>query len=336
MKTENTAPKDDFASLGKIEAIRRLYSRSQYSYCGLITAPSGGRCSVTASVMYLEGMDFDLVYTPLKHLGHKVVTNATGELYVKMARPFGLAVRLGVSAKLDYASICELWDGMAAAAKEFGIKAVSLDLAPSANGLAISVTATGEIPKDMPQAEAPRSMDLICVSDNLGSAYMGFHVLEREKAAFNDRSSLQPDLTKYKYIVGAYLHPQINPGIVDSFKEAGFVPGAGYFVKNSLADSVRRLVSDTGLGAKIYIDKIPIADKVFDMAAEINMDPLAAAINGGDDFRYLFTIPIGRHEIFRRDFQTFDVIGHLARPEVGAVVVEPEGAELPLRAQGWQ
>lgn len=145
----------------------------------------------------------------------------------------------------------------------------------------------------------------------------------------------QPDLKKYEYLLGAYLRPEIRGDIVKAFEDAGFAPSCGYFVRNGLADAVKRLSRDTGLGAKIYVDRIPIADKVFDMADEIGMDPLAAALNGGDDFRYLFVIPIGLHDVFRRDFQTFDIIGHLAQTDVGTVVVTPEGAELPLKAQGW-
>ena len=126
-----------------------------------------------------------------------------------------------------------------------------------------------------------------------------------------------------------------NIGAVKSYEKAGFVPSCGYFLRNGLADAVRRLSRDIGFGAKIYLDRIPIADKAFEMAEEIGMDPLAAALNGGDDFRYLFVVPIARHDVLRHDFQTFDIIGHLARPEAGAVIVTPEGAELPLKAQGW-
>lgn len=391
-------PEDTFSLLGKQEAIDKLYSMSPFSRCGTVLMPlcgasgadghegkpdgksvnkadckSGGRAGVhgrgsvigSAAVLLSEGTDFDLVYNPLKHLGYKSVLAVLGELYVKMAVPYGLSVRIGVSSKLDFPQISELWSGMVVAMKEHGITAVSLDLLPSLNGLVISLSALGSVPASLKEPQAPHTMDLICVSDNLGSAYMGLHVLEREKAAFNasaavlhgrserpgshqgaqsdqhtglpsgSQSGLQPDLKKYEYLLGAYLRPEIRGDIVRAFEEAGFVPSCGYFVRNGLADAVKRLSRDTGLGAKIYVERIPIADKVFDMADEIGMDPLAAALNGGDDFRYLFVIPIGLHDVFRRDFQTFDVIGHLAKPEAGSVIVTPEGAELPLKAQGW-
>lgn len=333
---EDKKKEERFSDIGKMEALRRLYAGSSLEMCqGLQVAAEGFSGVVTSSVLMTEGVDFDLVYTPLKHLGYKCALAAIGEVYAKLGQPCGLEVRLGVSAKLDFPQVGELWEGIAAAAREHGVKQVSLDLSASRNGLVIAVSAAGGLLKNLPRAAEPHTMDLICVSDNLGSAYMGLHVLEREKAAFNASSGKQPDLDKYRYIVGAYLRPTVRTGLPEAFAEAGFVPSCGYFVRNGLADAVRRISRDTGLGAKIYVDRIPIADKVFDMASEIGMDPLAAALNGGDDYRFLFVIPIGFHDRFRRDFQTFDVVGHLARPEVGAVIVTPEGAELPLKAQGW-
>jgi thiamine-monophosphate kinase len=182
-----------------------------------------------------------------------------------------------------------------------------------------------------------KSMDLICVSDNLGAAYMGFQVLEREKKAFMQSGDVkaQPKLDDYKHLVGAYLKPQINPQTIKQLEESEIMPSYGYLVTRGLADAVRRLVRDSGMGAKVYIDKLPFAGKTFDLGKEMNIDPMSAALNGGEDYRLLFTIPIGKHDKFRHDFQTFDIIGHLAKPEVGAVVVTPDGVELPMKAQGW-
>ena len=119
-------------------------------------------------------------------------------------------------------------------------------------------------------------------------------------------------------------------------EEAGIIPSFGYFITRGLSDAVKRLVRDSGLGAKIYVERIPFAGRSFDLGKELDIDPVSAALNGGDDFRLLFTIPIGNHDKFRHDFQTFDIIGHLAKPEVGAVLVTPDGVELPMRAQGWK
>jgi len=180
-------------------------------------------------------------------------------------------------------------------------------------------------------------MDLICVSGSLGGAYLGLSVLEREKRKF-DRTKddhEQPQLDKYRDFVGEYLKPSISPDILRLLEDAGIVPGFGYFVTRGLADAVKCLVRDSGLGAKIYAERVPFMGNSIDLSKELGIDPLAAALNGGDDCRLLFTIPIGSHDNFRHDFQTFDIVGHLAKPEVGSVIVTPDGVELPLHAQGW-
>jgi thiamine-monophosphate kinase len=262
----------------------------------------------------------------------------TGELYVEMSHPRTLDIRLGISSKLDFRHIREIWEGIITAAKEHGYRKVSLDLIPSPNGLTISVAAAGETSLlTAKRRPAAKSMDLICVSDNLGAAFMGFQVLEREKRAFEKSgdAKAQPKLDDYKHLVGAYLKPQINPQVIAQMEDAEIIPSYGYLVTRGLADAIKRLVRDSGLGAKVYVDKLPFAGKTFELGKELNIDPISAALNGGEDYRMLFTIPIGKHEKFRHDFQTFDIIGHLAKPEVGAAVVTPDGVELPMKAQGW-
>ena len=330
---------ENFSEIGRIKAIERLFEGTGYRPSGHCRFETSGKSyPVNVSKVLLEGTDFDLTYFPLKHLGYKSVICATGELYACMAHPKTISVTLGVSSKLDYAQIRELWSGMTAASREHGYREMSLDLIPSCNGLCIAVSAAGETgmltARRRPEG---KSMDLICISDNLGAAFMGMQVLEREKRRFEKtgNDSSQPDLTEYKHLVGAYLKPELNPSAVSQLEEAEIIPSYGYFVTRGLADAVRRLSRDSGLGAKIYVDKIPFPGKMFDLGKEMNIDPISAALNGGDDCRLLFTVPIGKHDRFRHDFQTFDIIGHLARPEVGAVLVTPDGVELPLKAQGW-
>ena len=330
---------DTFSSLGRVEAIARLFEKTPYKPFESTRFETSGKSIMSSqSRTFLEGIDFDLTYFPLKHLGYKCVTAVTGELYAEMSQPRTMDVRLGISAKLDFTQIAELWEGIAAAAKEHGYAKLSLDLSPSKNGLSVSIAAMGETTlltaKRMPQA---KSMDLICVSGNLGAAFMGFQVLERERMAFEKSgdAKAQPKLEEYKHMVGAYLKPQIRPDVVKQLEDAEIMPSHGYLVTRGLADAVKRLVRDSGLGAKIYVDRMPFAGKTFEVAKEFDIDPMSAALNGGEDYRLLFTIPIGKHDKFRHDFQTFDIIGHMAKPEVGAVVVTPDGVELPMKAQGW-
>lgn len=328
-----------FSDLGRVEAIAKLYEGTPFKpYKTCFFETSGKSFISTQSRVFIEGIDFDLIYFPLKHLGYKCVTAVTGELYAEFSHPRTMDVRIGISSKLDFAQIKEVWEGVVAAAREHGYKDVSLDLVPSPNGLTVSISASGETSILMAKRRpAPKSMDLICVSDNLGAAYLGFQVLEREKRKFEEsaQSKAQPDLETYKNLVGAYLRPQINPLTIKQMEDAEIMPSYGYLVTRGLADAVKRLVRDSGLGAKVYVDKLPFAGKTFDLGKEMNIDPISAALNGGEDYRLLFTIPIGKHDKFRHDFQTFDIIGHLAKPEVGAVVVTPDGVELPMKAQGW-
>ena len=328
-----------FSDLGRVEAIARLYEGTPYKpFKTGYFETSGKSCISSQARTFIEGIDFDLTYFPLKHLGYKCVTAVTGELYAELAHPRTMDIRIGISAKLDFQHIKELWEGIVAAAKEHGYKEVSLDLLPSPNGLTVSVSSVGETSLLMAKRRtAAKSMDLICVSDNLGAAFMGFQILERERKRFEESgdAKAQPDLEAYKNLVGAYLKPQINSQIINQLEEAEIMPSHGYLVTRGLGDAVRRLVRDSGLGAKIYVDKLPFAGKTFELSKELDIDPISAALNGGEDYRLLFTIPIGKHDKFRHDFQTFDIIGHLAKPEVGAAVVTPDGVELPIKAQGW-
>ena len=327
---------DRFSQMGKIQAIGQLYSGTGYKpFGGAAFAASGkGAQIAVASRTMLEGIDFDLVYFPLQHLGYKAVLAVCGELYAKMARPKCLSVNLGVSAKLDYPQVKEIWQGVVAAAKEHGFKEVDLDLAPSKNGLVVSVSAVGETSLlSAKRRPAAKSKDLICISGRLGAAYMGLRVLEREKKFFE--SGGQVSLEANKMLVQAYLKPELDARIVEQLEDAEIYPSHGYFVTRGLADAVKRLSRDTGLGAKIYASMIPFEGNTFSLGKEMDIDPISAAMNGGDDYQLLFTIPILSLEKFRRDFQTFDIIGHLALPEAGTVLVTPEGLELSLSAQGW-
>ena len=331
---------EHFSDLGRVEAIARLYEGTPYKPGKTSSFEASAKSVIsTHSRVFIEGIDFDLIYFPLKHLGYKCATAVTGELYADFSHPRTMDVRIGVSSKLDFAQIKEVWEGIVSSAREHGYKAVSLDLQPSPNGLTVSVSASGETTQLMAKRRpAAKSMDLICVSGNLGAAYLGLQVMEREKRKFEEsaQAAAQPDLEKYKNLVGAYLRPQIHPQVISQMEDAEIMPSHGYQVSRGLSDAVKRLVRDSGLGAKIYVDKLPFAGKTFDLGKEMDIDPISAALNGGEDYRLLFTIPIGKHDKFRHDFQTFDVIGHLAKPDVGAVVVTPDGVELPIKAQGWK
>ena len=325
-----------FADIGRVQAIESLYKGSGFKPFAPNQFPATAKGRIlTAGRLLTEGVDFDLVYFPLKHLGYKSVTAVTGDLLVAICRPVTLSVRLGISAKLDLGQVRELWEGIVSAAKEHGYTALDLDLFPSRNGLVISLSATGECNKlTDARRPGPKTKDLLCLSGSVGGAYFGMRILQREKQRF-DSENVQPQLEQYRMMVGSYLKPEISPFTVPQLIEGDILPSAGVLVDRGLADAVKRLVRTTGLGAKVYADRIPFEGQSFDLGRTLNVDPVSAAMNGGEDYRLLLVVPILKMEQFRRDFQTFEIIGHLAQPEVGAVLVTPEGVELPMKAQGW-
>ena len=328
---------ESFSDIGKVEAIDQLYRLSAYHPVPGLTysAEKGGKVH-TAARMYLEGIDFNLVYFPLKHLGYKCVVGVTGELYATLAHPKLLNVILGLSSKLDLDQVKELWTGITVAAKEHGFEAVNLDLQPSNNGLFISLAATGETSLLTDKRRmAAKSKDLLCISGSLGAAYLGLQVLENGRRDF-EKTGNQPDMAPWRMLVGDYLRPELDAGVVGKLEDAEIYPSYGYFVTRGLADALKRLTRDSGLGAKVYADRIPFEGNSFQLGKKLDIDPVSAAMNGGDDMRLLFTVPILQMEKFRRDFQTFDIIGHLAQPEAGTVLVTPEGVEFPVKAQGWR
>ena len=328
----------NFSDIGRAGAVETLLRNGGFSPSAAFSA-SQGSIVRTASGIWLEGIDFDLTYFPLKHLGYKCIVGTVGELYAALARPESAAVRIGVSAKLDFPQIEELWSGMTAALKEHGIEKVDLDLCPSRNGLTVSISITGLTDGEVESAKKPaRSKDLICVSGSVGAAYLGMALLESEKKKIAASGNLQGnmDISRYKMIVGDYLKPEISPNVVKHLKDSDIVPSFGCLVSRGLADAAKRISSMTGLGVKLYSDKIPFEGNSFELGKQLNLDPMSAAMNGGDDFRLLYVIPMDKYEAFRHDFQSFSIIGHLAQKDVGTVVVMPEGAEIPLHAQGWK
>ena len=326
---------ESFEQLGRVEAVKALFEGTGYAPFASAAFQEEGRGEyVTASRMLLEGIDFDLVYFPLKHLGYKSVALATGALYAGFAGARTLSVTLGISAKLDFSHIKELWSGVVAAAGEYGYKSLSLELQPSRNGLAVSVSAGGFRSASFAPS-APESKDLLCVSGALGAAYLGLQVLERGRASFEQGKDNREEMEKYRMLVGSYLKPELPAGLPEALAGAQIFPGAACLVDRGLADAMLRIRRATGLGVKVYANRIPFEGGSFELGKALDIDPVSAAMNGGDDCQLLLVVPISKYETFRKDFQTFDIIGHLAQSDAGAVLVSPDGLEHPVTAPGW-
>ncbi len=328
-----------FSQLGRIEALRQLYEGTPYRPFEdpLLFEAGQGDCIVSASALLLEGLDFNLVYFPLKHLGRKAVLRVTGELFAVMAEPRTLSVSLGVSAKLDFEQVKQIWSGIVAAAQEMRYAKVCLDLQPSNNGLVIALSASGSHAEAVSKSRpAAGSRDLICISGRVGAAFLGLRVLEKECESFGKGRQDREALEKNKMFVGAYLKPEMEPQLPSRLSESGITPSYGYFVTKGLADALLRLGRDSSMGVKVYADKIPFEGGSFALGKQLDIDPISAAMNGGEDFQLLYVVPISQYESFRKDFQTFDIIGHLALSEVGSVLVSPDGLEHPIHARGWE
>lgn len=324
----------ELSEIGKNHAIELLMEKSS------IKETRSGSGNILVHKTFLEGINFDLVYNPLKHLGYKAVTGTVGELYARLATPETMKVSIAVSSRFKFEDISQVWEGITAGAEEYKIKSLSLDLIPSINGLGIFLSACGNVDKDiMEKRKEASSTDLLCLSGNVGAAYMGLQVLEREKVAFmklqNEKNAKQPDLSNYKYILEAYLSPDLRQDILDRLAKENIIPTAGIFLVDGLASGIKQICKNTGLGARIYVERIPISSRTFSMAEEIRIDAITAALNGGDDYKLLFTIPVDKHEEFCRNFADFDIIGHMTKSDKGCILVTPDGSEMEIRAQGW-
>lgn len=285
--------------------------------------------------LFLEGIDFDLVYMPLKYLGYKSVIMSVGPLYANLFTPDNISIRIGLSSRFSVEDTEELWSGIVAGIEEHKISKVSLELLPSLTGLTISISSQGKQKKEeFVQRPKPASGDLICLSGNVGAALMGLHLLEREKALFNNSSS-QPKLENYKFILKAYLNPEINTSLFEELVNNGISPTGGEFLAKGLADAVKMICHNSGFGAKIFLDKIPVSAQTSTMAQELNIDPITAALNGGSDVQFIFSIPVSQYEILRKELPQLDIIGHLCSPEIGAVLITPDGLAMELKAQAW-
>ncbi len=331
--------KTDIKEIGKTELINSLFNNTEFKNNPNPKYLKAATGYITSNRLMLEGIDFDLTYTPLKHLGYKTALYAMGPIYAGSYYPKGLSYNLGLSARFGVEQVKEFWEGVLAAATEHKIENLHLDLGASMTGFSISIGAVGEqASRTIKNFPAVDKTCLLGITGNLGAAYMGLHVLEREKIAFNripaDKIAeyKQPDISKYKYILSQYLSPEINPKTVDQFKEAKLYPAAGSFITRGLAASINELCTEYNMGAKIFLEKIPIASQTFAMAEEINMDAITAALNGGDDYKFLFVIPLNEHEKFHKEFPNIDIIGHLCSPEIGRLLITPEGAGVEIKS----
>lgn len=300
-----------------------------------VVAPTAGEAVLCTTDSFYEGVDFDLTYFPLKHLGYKVVTAAVSDLLAMNVQPSQIMVSLGVSAKMSVEALQELYEGIRFACKEQEIDLVGGDTRSSMTGLVITVTALGHAPRErIVYRNGAQQHDLICLTGNLGAAFMGLRLLEREKRVLGDVEQPEPQFKGYEYLLEKYLKPRPRTDIVEALREEQIVPTAMIDLSDGLAGDLMQLCKASQCGARIYLDRIPIARQTSALAEEMHTDPVVAALNGGEDYELLFTVPLSMQEQIMKS-GLVDVIGHITPRSTGCYLVTPDGQDIQLKAPGF-
>lgn len=284
----------------------------------------------------LEGVDFDLTYFPLKHLGYKAVTVGVSDILAMNATPEQIMISLGVSSKLPVEALKDLYEGIEFACKEMEVDLVGGDTSASMTGLVINITTIGRAKrKAISYRSGAQLNDLICITGDLGSAYMGLSLLEREKRVLRDIANPEPRFEGYEYLLQSYLKPRARKDIIEMLAEEGIVPTSMIDISDGLASEVLQICKASKCGARIYLNRIPIAKQTSTLAEEMHTDPVIAALNGGNDYELMFTVPLEMQEKVMR-LGVIDVIGHITKESTGAYLVTPDGSDIKLRAQGFK
>lgn len=288
--------------------------------------------------LLLEGIHFDLRYVPLKHLGYKAAIVNFSDIYAMMGTPKQIVVSLGVSSRFTVDHIEELYSGIRLACDLYGVDLVGGDTSASVTGLVISVTCIGEGKKDeIVYRDGAKPTDLICVSGDLGAAYMGLQLLERENRVAAERKTqepFQPDFAGKEYILERQLKPEARKDIVQMLKDKDFHPTSMMDVSDGLSSELLHICKASGVGCRVYEDRIPIDYQTACMAEEFNMNMVTAAMNGGEDYELLFTVPLTDNEKVEK-LEGVKVIGYVTDKDLGAAMITRDGQEMPIRAQGW-
>lgn len=285
--------------------------------------------------LLLEGVHFDLTYVPLKHLGYKSAIVNFSDIYAMNGTPRQITVSLGISKRFTVEHIEELYAGIRLACEIYGVDIVGGDTTSSRQGLVISITCIGDAPKNkIVKRNGAKNTDIICVSGDLGAAYMGLQLLEREKVASAGQKDFQPDFAGKEYIVERQLKPEARRDIIANLAKIGVQPTAMMDISDGLSSELLHICKQSNVGCRIYEDRIPIDYQTAVMAEELGMNLVTAALNGGEDYELLFTVPLTDHEKVI-DIPGVKVIGHITKESLGCALVTRDGNEMELRAQGF-
>ena len=333
------AERTEISSLGEFGLIDHLTQNIELKNASTIVGVGDdgavidhfGKQTVISTDLLIEGIHFDLIYTPLKHLGYKSVIVNLSDIYAMNATPTQITLSLGISNRFSLEALDEFYEGVYAACDEYNVDLVGGDTASSQKGFIISVTAIGEVTPDrFVKRSTARKGDLICCSGDLGAAYLGLVFLEREKKIFLESPEVKPDLEGEKYVIGRLLKPEARKDIIEFFERASILPTSMMDISDGLSSEILHICKQSGLGCILREEKIPIAEDTRTAAYKFELDPTACALSGGEDYELLFTIPQQDYEKLVLNEQ-ISVIGYMTEPEKGNKIITKGGNELDSR-----
>ncbi len=294
-----------------------------------------GKQTVLSSDLLVEGVHFDLTYTPLRHLGYKCITVNLSDIYAMNAQPTQVLLNLGISNRFSLEALDEFYEGVYAACNRYGVDLVGGDTTSSQKGFIISVTAIGEVaPDKYVKRSTAQKGDLLCVSGDLGGAYVGLLFLEREKKIFLESPGVQPDLEGETYVIGRMLKPEARKDIVEFFASSEIVPTSMMDISDGLSSEILHICKQSNLGCVLYEEKIPVHEEMKRAAFKFEIDPTACALSGGEDYELLFTIPQAEYDKLVLNEQ-ISVVGYMTEAEQGAHIITKGGGRHAITAQGW-
>ncbi len=296
---------------------------------------SKNKKTIITTDLLVESVHFDLAYTPLKHLGYKAVVVNLSDVYAMNAIPKQITVSIAISNRFTLEAVEELYEGINAACKKYNVDLVGGDTTSSVSGMVISITAIGEAElENIVYRNGAKVNDLICVSGDLGAAYAGLQLLEREKMVFKANPEIQPDITNYEYIVQRQLKPEARKDIIEILKSLDVIPTSMIDISDGLSSELLHICEQSNCGCAIYEDKLPIADDTKEFSKEILIDATTFALNGGEDYELLFTVKQTDFEkVVKNPY--ISIIGYITSPENSSVIIARDGTEIQIQAQGW-
>lgn len=333
----------EISSLGEFGLIEHLTKNFEINNSSTIVSVGDdaavidhfGKQTVVTTDLLLEGVHFDLMYTPLKHLGYKSVVVNLSDVYAMNATPTHITISIGISNRFSLEALNEFYEGVYLACEKYNVDLIGGDTSSSQKGFVISVTAVGEVaPNKFVKRSTAQKGDLICVSGDLGAAFLGLTLLEREKKIYLENPKIQPDLEQEDYIVGRILKPEARKEIIKFFEENNITPTSMMDVSDGLSSEILHICKQSNLGCRIYEEKIPIAEQSKNAAFKFGLDPTACALSGGEDYELLFTLKQEDYDKITLN-EEISVIGYMAETGEGSKIITKSGNTFDITAQGW-